>query len=74
MIPMNQQTSRFWRHWSCIGDPTWEFRPFWGETARSPVGRNWALLGGIKLPVYQNFSGGQPEFDYTVAPKIETHT
>ena len=31
MIPTNQQTSRFWRHWSCTGDPTWEFRPFWGR-------------------------------------------
>ncbi len=31
MIPTNRQTSRFWRHWSCIGEPTWEFRPFWGR-------------------------------------------
>ncbi len=34
-----------------------------GETARS----------GAKLPVYQNLRGAQPEFDYTVVLKIETH-
>ena len=35
--------------------------------------RNWALLGGVKLPVYQNLRGDQPKFDYTVVLKIETH-
>ncbi len=35
--------------------------------------RNWALLGGVKLPVYRNLRGGEPEFDYTIVIKIETH-
>ncbi len=35
--------------------------------------RNWALLGGVKLPVYRQLRGGHPEFDYTVVLKIETH-
>ncbi|MFQ5890464.1 MAG: hypothetical protein ACE5JR_10490 [Gemmatimonadota bacterium] len=35
--------------------------------------RNWALQGAIKLPVYQNLRGDQPQFDYTVVLKLETH-
>ena len=31
---------------------------------------NWALLGGVKLPVYQNLRGAQSEFDYTMVLSI----
>jgi hypothetical protein len=35
--------------------------------------RNWALKGGLKLPVLQDLRGDQPELDYTVVLAIETH-
>ncbi len=35
--------------------------------------RNWALQGALKLPVLRRLRGNQPEFDYTVVVKIETH-
>ncbi len=35
--------------------------------------RNWALKGGIKLPVLHRLRGNQPEMDYTVVLSIETH-
>ncbi len=35
--------------------------------------RNWALKGAVKLPVFQELRGSQPEFDYTVVFSIETH-
>ncbi|MFQ6046544.1 MAG: hypothetical protein ACE5PT_09370, partial [Gemmatimonadales bacterium] len=35
--------------------------------------RNWALQGAVKLPVFRSLRGDQPQFDYTVIVKIETH-
>ncbi len=35
--------------------------------------RNWALKGGIKLPVLHRLRGNQPELDYAVILSIETH-
>ena len=35
--------------------------------------RNWALKGGLKLPVLQDLRGNQPELDYTLVLAIETH-
>lgn len=35
--------------------------------------RNWALKGGIKLPVLQQLGATQPRFDYTFVISIETH-
>lgn len=35
--------------------------------------RNWALKGGVKLPVYQVLGETVPELDYTAVLAVETH-
>lgn len=35
--------------------------------------RNWAVKGGVQVPVYQNLYGNQPEVDYRFALGIEIH-
>jgi hypothetical protein len=34
---------------------------------------NWALKAGLKLPVFRDLRGSQPELDYTLVLAIETH-
>ncbi len=35
--------------------------------------RNWAVKGGVQVPVYQNLYGSQPEVDYRFAFGVEFH-
>jgi outer membrane putative beta-barrel porin/alpha-amylase len=35
--------------------------------------RNWAVKGGVQVPVYQNLYGNQPEVDYRFALAMEYH-
>ena len=35
--------------------------------------RNWAVKGGVQVPVYQNLNGNQPEVDYRFALGVEIH-
>jgi len=35
--------------------------------------RNWAVKGGVQVPVYQNLHGNQPEVDYRFALGVEIH-
>lgn len=35
--------------------------------------RNWAVKGGVQVPVYQHLFGNQPEVDYRFALGVETH-
>jgi hypothetical protein len=35
--------------------------------------RNWALKGGVQIPVYQNMYGKQPDEDYRFSLSVELH-
>lgn len=35
--------------------------------------RNWAVKGGVQIPVYQNLYGTQPEEDYRFKLAVEVH-
>ena len=35
--------------------------------------RNWALKGGVQLPIYQSLNGEQPEDDYRFSIAVEIH-